>query len=301
MPNETLSICFKYFRIHYAENCTQKLPGILDALIGNPPSEKTAEIHREERLLKIKSIASNGNRAWLFASKRMRGLPMKIKGDGSSESLMLAEEEGLGENAALACDPTGSVAAIQSGKHAMSEKIIAKFINTFRPDASINFLPILKIDALDRLARAEHVRKIRIKLGAVVDFTTLEPLGLSVNDAMSLQHLYQSPTMEIVWSMGRQRKENLPAQFLNMLKALVRFKNSENYGGQFGALDAVLRMEENGAMVSSPVDFLTDRLYYTADVALNQQREIDEGELLSVACSALTENAHDLQRYLPNS
>lgn len=300
MPDETLSVGFKYFQIHYAENFTKRLPEILDEILGSPPKEKIETIHREERLLKTKKHRANGNRSWLFASKRMRGLPMKIKGDGSSESLMLEEEEGLGENAALACDPTGSVVAIQSNRHAMSEKIIAEFINTFRPEASINFLPILRIDTLERLGRAAQVRKIHIKLGGALDFAHLQPLGLSVTEAMSLQHLYQSPAMDIVWSMGRKKNEALPAQFMAILKALVSFKNSENYEGQFRALDAVLRLEEDGAMVSSPIDFLTDRLYYPADISLNRQRELDEDELLSAACSALTERSHDLRSYLPN-
>lgn len=298
MPSPMVPVCFKFFKVNYGSGCTQRLPAILDSILGMPPTEKTAEIFREERLLKIKTCEEDGYKAWLFASKRMRALPMKIKGDGSSESLMLGDEEGLGENTAIACDPTGSVAAIQSGRHAMSEKVMAKFINKFRPDASINFLPALKIDAVGRLERAEYVRKIRVKVGRAVDFTQLQPLGLSAGDAMSLQQLYQSPHMEIVWSMGRGNRENLPGAFMNLLKALVSFKNSGDYDEQFDALDAVLQTEENGAMITSPVDFLKDRLYHEADVALNQQREVDEGDLLAAACSALVEKANELQRYI---
>ncbi|WP_165079238.1 DUF6731 family protein [Desulfovibrio sp. ZJ209] len=147
MPTQMVPVCFKFFQVNYGSGCTQRLPAILDSILGMPPSEKTAVISREERLLKTKTLEEQDCKAWLFASKRMRALPVKIKGDGSSESLMLEDEEGLGENAAIACDFTGSVAAIQSGRQAMSEKVMAKFINKFRPDASINFLPVLKTDA----------------------------------------------------------------------------------------------------------------------------------------------------------
>lgn len=299
MHDETLAVSFKYFQVQYGEESTERLPAILDGIVGNPPREQIAEIQKIERILKTRTHTFNGYKAWLFANKRTRGLPMKIKSDGSSESLMLNEEEGLGENAALACDPTGRVVSIQSNRHAMSEKIIARFINMFRPETSVGFLPILRVDAVERLSRASQVRRLHVCLAGMVDFSLLQQYGMSVEDAMSMQRLHQSPTMEVTWSMGHQ-KGGLIDRVENVLRALIDYKNTPEGQTQIRALDASLTLEENGGMVTSPVDFLTDRLYYLADVPLNTRRELDEDALLVAARSALIERRNDLREYIQN-
>ena len=226
---------------------------------------------------------------------------MKIGKDGASESIGLKEGEGLGENAALACDPTGTVVAIQSNRHAMSEKIISSFINKLRPEASVRFQPILRVDAIDRLARSSQVRRLRIRIAGALDFNHLKELGMGVGDAMSLQELHQSPSMEISWSMGKVKDEGLGSRLDAVLRSLISYKDTPEGQEQVKALEASLKLEENGSMVTSPVDFLTDRLYYYSDVPLNDQRELDEDALLVAANSALIERSNDLRPYIQNA
>lgn len=300
MPDETINVIFKFFKIHRSREFSGSLKSILTEQLGRPQEERLVEkVNGVDRVLLDKTANYNGYSAWLFASKRMRGLPTKIDAQGVKRSLDLDDDEGLGETMAIACDPTCTVAAIQSNQHAMTEKALAKMINKFSPEAHINFIPMLKVDALERLSRSNSMRKLRVKVAGEGSFNHLREYGLSDAELLRFQSFLQAPTVDICWGMGRERSGELSGYFSRLLKALVNYKDAVPTHN-LKALEAVLQYEENGARITDTVDFLSERLIYFAPISLNAQREIDEDELLSASYQALIEKNDEISRYLRN-
>lgn len=302
MGADSVKVIFKYFQIQYADGYDTRLPFILDSELAKAPEKrKRLILNGIERILLDDSYNLDDYRAWLFSNKRMRGLPKKLKGDGSQESLDLDEDEGLGEIMALACDASGELAVIQSNQHAMNYKTLAKAINKIAPHAHIKFLPILRIDAIERLEKSRLLKKLHIKIAGYKTFEHLREYGLGVKDALAFQALQQAPVLDVIWSMGKERDEGLPSMLKNLLKALINYKNEEPEDHTLQALDAVLQMEVDGAKISDPVDFLTDRIFSIAHISLNEKRELDENSLLCAACDALIEKRNELDKYLVSS
>ena len=299
MAESTINVRFKFYQITYSPDFKSNLPSILDKQISTQLEQRMSfTINGVERILLDSSIDSNGYKAWLFSSKRMRGLPTKLCADGRRESLDLAEGEGLGEDMAIACDPEGRIAAIQSNKHAMSEKVLAKMINHFFPDAHIKFLPLLRVDALMRLQRAKRLKKLHIKVGGVKSFDHLKEYGLGASEAISLQKIQQSPIVDITWSIGREQKAGLSGWIRDVLDSAIKYNKAEPDNNDLKALDAVLQFEEDGAQVTDAIDFLTERLFYPAKIPLNEQREMDEKSLLEAACNALKDKRSEIEIYM---
>lgn len=230
----------------------------------------------------------------------MQGLPRVLRGDGSLESLNLDDDAGLGEPTALACEPTGTIAAIQANRHALSIAAITDMINHFGTHGEVEFRPILDSSALHSLAPSTLLRKLRIKVAGFNTFDKLTDYGLSVEDAFALQSWQEAPSVDITWSVGRGTGTSLPQKIRDLLHALLRYKDAQADSHELNALTATIQFEESGHIVTEAIDFLAERLYFLANIPINLQRELDEDALLDSACRALLEKQNELRNYLPS-
>ena len=213
MPfSNTVETRFNFFQVRYKADSTQRLPDLLRSLQTIPITQREREIYRTPRFLSDEQKDTPWASAFLFTTKRMKGIPPKIKEDNSRESLGLGENEGLAEDVAMACDTTGSVIALQQNRYSMSENIIHTYLFNMCPENPINFQPILAIDSLQRFCSAQQIRKFHIKLAGPLDYTFLESQGLSVDQKILLQYMMNAPTVDIAWSAYRE-KEGLGENF----------------------------------------------------------------------------------------
>lgn len=296
MPmTNTVETRFNFFQVNYGEGSTQRLPELLQSLRLMPIKQRQRDFYRTPRFLSDEQLVTPWGSAFLFTSKRMKGIPPKIKEDNSRESLGLEENEGLAEDVVMACDPTGSVVALQQNKYSMSEGVLAAYLSALRPDNPIGLTPVLNVDSLQRFCSAQQVRKLHIKLAGPLDFSFLKQLGLSNKQKIILQHMLTAPTVEIAWSAFRE-KEGLE----NSIRELGRvLKEYVSRGGEHvRSLDAVIRNTVDDAVETEPIDLLVDRIFYYADIPMTKNKEIDKQALLEAACAALRNKRDELAPFI---
>lgn len=296
---DSIEVKFNFFQVVQEEGAAGNLLDILTDIQKLPANKREIEINGIPRLLTLERYTSLNYTAFLFTTKRMKGLPQKIKEDGSRESLSLSGHEGLGEDVAVALDPTGKLAAIQFNQYSMKETSLARYINTVHPGAFVTFLPIVKLDSLARLANARQLRRIHLKLAGFLNFDKLKECGLSTRDSSTLQELLSSPFLDIVWSAGRG-KEGLSHRFLDLIPILKKYYDQQDASG-LQALDILIQEGRDDDYKSVAIDMLADRLYDKANIFMNKNRELDKEGLLQAICASLIGNYHELKEYLPHS
>lgn len=299
MNQDFVKVKFNFFRIQTRQR-PNDLHEILAKIQKYPVDERTMMLAGTPRMLLDRKHMGefSGHKSYLFTTKRTKRLPRKIDSHGNPASLNLANDEGLGEDVAVAINSTCEIAAIQFNQYSMRETAISKYINNFFPDININFLPIVKFDSMERVKKATEVKKFYIGLAGTLNFEKLRQYGLSANDAIMFQNLYSSPCMNLQWSVGR-KKEGLASRLLSLIPIFKKY-SEDNETKEITSLSAQI-LETTGDDVQSVfVDLLSDRLHGKVDVAINPNREIDEEDLLLKACKEMQSKYEEYSEYMEN-
>jgi hypothetical protein len=264
------------------------LQQVLDDLLSREATERTCDIDGKvccviERLSQLNYIA------YLFSKVRMDDLPQRTKLDGSRAPLELDEDEGLGEDVAMALDATLNIVAIQRNRHSMTPNNIARLINFFYPEIQISFVPILSRDALERFARCDTLRKLRIKLSGTSNCDFLNTNDLSANEKITMQEILSEPYVDITFSVGRKNMS-----LTGKIRRLAEFfSNFYRNGGGETVLAIDVTGKENDDTPSMMIDLLSEKLTFEHDVE-QDGRTINTNHLLRVACAAIATNAVEL-------
>ena len=299
MDQDFVKVKFNFFRIQTRQR-PNDLHEILAEIQEYSVDERTMVLAETPRMLLDRNHMRefSGHKSYLFTSKRTKRLPRKIDSQGNPSSLNLANDEGLGEDVAVAINSTCEIAAIQFNQYSMRETAISRYINNFFPDININFIPIVKFDSMERVNKAMDVKKICIGLAGMLNFEKLRQYGLSANDAIMFQNFYSSPYMNIQWSVGR-KNEGLASNLLSFIPIFKRYSD-DNETKEITSL-AVQILEDTGDDVKSVfIDLLSDRLHSNVDVAINPNREIDEEDLLLKACKEMQSKYEEYSEYMEN-
>mgnify|MGYP006908494863 CR=1 FL=1 len=293
MPlSSTVEVKFIFFKVDYAPSVPQKLPELLQNIQEISIGQRLVKINDVPRFLTDELVNHLSYKSFLFTNKKMKGIPSKIKEDNSRESLGLEENEGLAEDAAIACDPTGSVIALQQCR-AMSIGVLASYLQAMLGNIQIRFTPVLTLDSFKRFYDAQEIRKVSIKVAGLVDFSVLRKWGLSVDHSIGLQKLLTSPSLEITWSASHH-KQSLPHIFKELVGALKKYAGLD-YRGKVVTLDAAIKNENNKTEL---LNILNDRIFCSAEVPMTLDREIDKTALLKAACNALVEKQNELAPFI---
>lgn len=293
MPaNQSIAVKFNFFQIEYAkdEAALPRLSVLLEELRQQPFDKRIHRLSNTPCFLTDDYESSHGNKAFLFTCNRTELIPLKVKADGTRESLGLTDDEGLGEDVALACDPTDSVVAIQYNRHSLSEGKISQYIHA-TTGRSVNFLPALKLNALEKMIEAKQIRKMHLKFARAADLSHLKNKGYAVGALMELQSVYDAATLEITCSASHER-EGLGDIFRKLMEGLNA--HAREAPDHILSLDTVIRTDDGSK--TEALDLLADRIFTRQKVAL-QRKEINKEDLLSAACAALVEKKDDLAIY----
>lgn len=154
---------------------------------------------------------------------RMSDLPLRAKADGSLRSIGLADDEGLGEQAAFKYHIPTQTLALQRNRHSVSPGGLANYLTIIGNLHSMIALdPVIEANALERLAAFQDIRKFRVKLARVDNAKIFADQGRGVVAVADLLELFKSPYADVQLSMGHNR-ESLPVQ---LVKAAARQWNS---------------------------------------------------------------------------
>lgn len=270
-------------------------PGVIEfghalAEIAGLQDEKRSIELGDRRAILLESRTVAGVSSYLFTRVRMDGLPPKTGIDGHREDLVLDEDEGLGEDIAVAYDPGIRIVAVQRNRFSLSPSNIFAYVQHFFPDLVGVFRPILTQDALERFANTNILRKIHCKFAGTQDLTFLQDSGLSAAQLTTMQQLLSAPYVDVTFSVGRQRGmlEQWLGSLVNTLASAARNGNQ-----------SILRLEITGKETEESetefIDLLAERLTFEDEVQA-RGRSIDTNHLMNIAIRAITANRAEIAR-----
>lgn len=235
----------------------------------------------------------NGIKTFLFTRIRMEPLPVKTRLTGERADLELDEDEGLGEDVAIAYDKKLKVLAIQRNIHSITSSSILDWIKKESENSEIELYPILKKDSIKRFLELGCLRKISYRLARPSNLSFLNNNELSESSKLTIQKMLMAPFISMTLSCGREKDCSLN-DLISFVKSLVHL-NKENH-------DFVRALEVTGyedEINSSPIviDLLEDKLI--AKIKVDQKgRTVQSNELLKAASSAISRNKGELENYV---
>lgn len=281
---------FDFYTINMPEGSSMSFKQALEEMAALPTEERLKEIDGSTCFL-ISSLKLSRYTAYLFTKIRMDALPPKTRVNGERSPLQLDDDEGLGEDVAIAYNEAINIVSIQRNRHSLSANNIVKLICMVFPEIQIQLLPILRNDALERFSRCNTLKKLRLKLSGTGDLSFLENSDLSTNDKVTFQQILTEPYVDVVFSVGRKNA---------VLTEKIR-KYAEFFTNLFrtGDTETVLAVEVSGKedenAPTALIDLLQDRLIHIGEVA-TENRTINTNHLMRVACSAISENYEELRK-----
>jgi len=261
-------------------------PDLGDALsqISAKPRDERSALLGDRQAILLDSSPGPRISAYLFTRVRMDGLPPKTGLDGRREELDLDEDEGLGEDLAIAYDKTLKVVAIQRNRFSLSPSNILQYISHYFEDVHIAINPIMSQDALERYARQSILRKARVKLASTTNLSFLRDKDISENERIMIQQILASPYVDLIFSVGH-KKGGLP----EWIKKLVGKFIKEFQSGKDSIINIQITGKEDDDSESEYIDLLKERLTYEDDVDMTG-RSIDTKQLMMSAKKSLSTN-----------
>lgn len=254
------------------------------AQIAVKPIEERSTLLGDRRAILLESSSGTRSSAYLFTRVRMEGLPPKTGLDGHREDLDLDDDEGLGEDIAIAYDKVLNVVAIQRNRFSLSASNIIQYILSYFDELQIAINPIMSQDALERYSRQTILRKARIKLASTTDLSFLKGKDISEAERIMIQQMLESPYVDLIFSVGH-RRGGLP-QWIDRLvgKFIKAFQSGED-----SIINIQITGKEDDDSESEYIDLLKERLTYDDDVEMSG-RTINTAQLMSCAKNAIKAN-----------
>lgn len=256
---------------------------MLDHIVGLPEPKRTVTLFEKEARC-VESCEHVGVPAFLFSRIRMQGIPRGRGLHGGERELVLGDDEGLGEDMAIAIDPDANVIAVQRHRFSLSASNIIGYINCFFPNASILLRPILTGDAMQQLREKQILRKLRVRLAGNTNLDFLRDSGFSAQERAEMQSFLNAPFVDITFSVGSNRV-GLAEKFHRLTSGFLRASRN----GEDGIIHLDISGKNNDESASETIDLLAEKLVYEGEVEL-KNRSIDTDHLLRIAVAAIVNN-----------
>lgn len=287
---DTARVKFNFFRVRTAESSIT-FEDALNQLLTMPAEENLRKIDNTNYSV-CDSLSQEGYYAFLFSKIRMDRLPICRKPNRAGRILTLDDDEGLGEDMAIAYSPSLKAVAVQKNIHSLSANNIVKIVNEFFPQLELSFLPIIKHDALERFARCGILKKARIKLQGTENLSFLKNSNFSSEEKLTIQEMLMEPYVEIIYSVGR-KQTSLSERIKQKLFFWVNYHRIEENNNVL-AIEITGKEDKEANTVA--IDLLEDRLIYLGKVRI-KNRYLDTNHLQRIACEALKKNHEELRNY----
>jgi hypothetical protein len=227
---------------------------------------------------------------------RMDSLPAKGDLDGRLEDIDFEAEEGVAEQTAFLFDSNTRVLLLQRNKSGVGGNAFAAYFEEKGgvPEAIV-LLPIIKAKTMQRLARFQQVRKLRIAIA--------RPLHSSAkiadaNDPVSmgrylktLEYL-QAPRMEIEVSVGRWDDGMSMKNAMEFVRNAMGMKKADDSDVVKLLVDGKNEDDETESL-----DILRDRIIYQIAVEPDERRRLKYGVRRNALKKAWDESQDEVQLY----
>lgn len=281
---------FDFFRVQTGEQSAFTFQGALNLISGLPSTQRTQKIDGVTFFL-TQELIQHSYSAYLFTKLRMDDLPPRTRLTGERRPLDLDEDEGLGEDVAIAYSEPIQVVSIQRNRHSLSPTMIMYLIEKYAPGIDIKLLPILRPDALERFANMGVLKKLRLRLAGMNNLDFLQNSHLSTNEKITFQEVLTEPFVDITFSVGRNQ-----TGLTKKIREIAKFFSGAATSGETESVLAVeITGKENDESTTAIIDLLQDKLIAEKQVN-TKNRSIDTDDLLRAAISTISENYAELMR-----
>lgn len=168
-----------FYRVTVEDKEDREFADLLELALELPNDEGRAQ-HRSEDAIRLQS-AKHTATTWRgdMLRIRMNEAPVKAKLSGETNTIELAEDEGLGEETAFFFNVPTQVLVIQRNRSGVSASALAKYFKVLCKAKAIRFDCILKEDALNRIARMQSIRTFEVQFAGVQNGQSLRGKGHS--------------------------------------------------------------------------------------------------------------------------
>ncbi len=253
----------------------------------------------------VNALPDNETRAFMLADEPIRPRRLELNQDHcfadfvrirlvnemdladvrGQEDVIHFTPEGLhpAEKTAFVYDNESGVLFLQEGRGITAASLARYFKSVGRLD-SVQALPVLKLDALERFQRQRRFTLFKVKLAGLDNATLLRELGLTNHELIRMAHQYRAPTATVQLQLDR-RDEGSLRSVLETVTALLPLprKNLKSMlvkGGEEGEEEFL-------------VDFIRDRMVYS--VPLDTGEEPTDAQRYNAVLGAWQEHRTELR------
>lgn len=199
--------------------------------------------------------------------------------NGKVQPVGIDDETGLGETTAFLYDHTLNVLAIQRNRTAVSALKTASYIETMGGlQNALIFDPILRLETYRMLREMQNIKRFHIKVATPANLAQIADDVPTLSGALELAEQFQSPTLELVLSVGRRKGTLNKSPLVNTVQRLMRHLDHDRHSVQ--RIEVSGRYDEDGR--TDMLDLIEERLHVVMPVEItplpdefyNRRREV---------------------------
>lgn len=291
MPIRNLKVAFYQVRVINPNVAAVSFGNIMQTLHG-VPNDRRRTMFAADEPVRLRHLEQTGGR-WLGDMVRIRLHERIDKStvDGREEELQFAEDEGPCEKTAFFFDPHTAVMAIQQNG-GVTPSSCGRYFRTLGGVQKIELLPILKLEALERILRMGNISKFQIKLAGIDSAKPLrQNTHASARSMMEMLRSLRAPKATISVEIDRDTPT------LERISGLVRDALQWNESGLAEVKKLLVVGSDDGDAPDEVVaiDLLQDRIVETVPVTLPEGQRVGNNERYHAVRTAWNRNRNHLE------
>lgn len=223
------------------------------------PNDTSRNMQFQDAPVRLRELSTH-NQNWLgdLMKIRLNEAAIVANLNGQVQPVGVDGESGLGENTAFLYDHALRVIAVQRNRTAVSATKMASYIETMGHfQNALIFAPILRLEALQKLRQMRNVRKFHVKFARPANLRNFNQETGTLLSAAQMANDFQSPTVEVVLSMGKHRGSLSKNPIVEAAQRLLRLHRDDQC--------AVQKIEVSGKTDddshTEPLDLIEERLH----------------------------------------
>ena len=211
-----------FYKVVLPDDAQRPFEQIIET-IASSPEDQTRNLQRDANPVRLNE-AESGSDLWEGEMIRIRmdEVPVKANLEGDISPIGLEEDEGIGEETAFLYHIPTEILGLQRNRYAVSPSGFAWYFEEKGGITPIELEPILREDAIQRLAQMDEVRKLNLHIAGVENMNVFRGLGRGVKGMMTLMDEFGSPNLNVNVSMGRRSGSLVSSTVKSVAKQLAR-------------------------------------------------------------------------------
>lgn len=213
--------------------------------------------------------------------------------NGHIAPVSIDDDTGLGETTAFLYDDALNVIAIQRNRTAVSAAKVAGYIETLGGLANaVIFVPILRQEVYEKLRGMHNISRFHIKVATPADLTAMREDVPNLGGALDVAEEFQSPTLELVLSLGKHKGSLNKTPLVRTVHRLIRRHDADS--------ESVKKIEVSGRYDDDSktdlLDLIKERLHVSVPIEVTPLPDEFYNRRRTALRAALDENRTEIRR-----